>query len=377
MADANPTSAARDGVLTRLYVDNFKSLVNFDVKLGRVNLLVGANGAGKSNVMEVLEKLQALLVLQQTIPETFPRSSLTRWQRLLHQRFELEVEGNGGTYQYKLDLDFADPRPAIRSEALTFGGKTLFAYGNGEVRLHDNSGKQGAVFPFPATRSFIPQIEERPASRRLVWFRDQFLNRVWLGRVAPAAMTELAMNEVSTLRYSGQDFAEWYRHLVQERPEVTGALVADLREIFPGLKQLKLAGDSQGRSLKFAFEAAPGKDTIAYELGLTELSDGQRALLVLYTVMHAMDGELLCIDEPDNYLALREIQPWLVRVADRARERGQLVVVSHNSEVVDYLAAERVLLLERPNGGATRAGELRVDLSEGQLASEALREGLE
>ena len=33
-------------MITRLYADNFKTLVNFELPLGPMNLLLGANGPG-------------------------------------------------------------------------------------------------------------------------------------------------------------------------------------------------------------------------------------------------------------------------------------------------------------------------------------------
>jgi predicted ATPase len=38
-------------MLKRIYVDNFRCLVNFELKLDRVNLLLGRNGTGKTTVL--------------------------------------------------------------------------------------------------------------------------------------------------------------------------------------------------------------------------------------------------------------------------------------------------------------------------------------
>ena len=46
-------------MLTNLSVIRFKSLVNLDLDLGRVNVFVGANGSGKSNLLEALGVLAA------------------------------------------------------------------------------------------------------------------------------------------------------------------------------------------------------------------------------------------------------------------------------------------------------------------------------
>jgi len=44
-------------MLKRLYVDNFRCLVNFELRLDRVNLLLGENGTGKTSVFDVLYRL--------------------------------------------------------------------------------------------------------------------------------------------------------------------------------------------------------------------------------------------------------------------------------------------------------------------------------
>jgi hypothetical protein len=45
-------------VLKRIYIDNYKSLVNFDLEFKKLNLFLGANGSGKSAVFEVLAAIQ-------------------------------------------------------------------------------------------------------------------------------------------------------------------------------------------------------------------------------------------------------------------------------------------------------------------------------
>ena len=47
-------------MIDRIVIENFKSLRHVDLKLGRVNLLVGANGSGKSNVIDALRVLQGI-----------------------------------------------------------------------------------------------------------------------------------------------------------------------------------------------------------------------------------------------------------------------------------------------------------------------------
>jgi predicted ATPase len=48
-------------MLKRLYVDNYKCLVNFTLPLQELTLLLGTNGAGKTSVLDVMFALRQLL----------------------------------------------------------------------------------------------------------------------------------------------------------------------------------------------------------------------------------------------------------------------------------------------------------------------------
>ena len=48
-------------MITQLEVKGFKSLVDVSIELGAVNVFIGANGSGKSNLLEVVGMLSAII----------------------------------------------------------------------------------------------------------------------------------------------------------------------------------------------------------------------------------------------------------------------------------------------------------------------------
>ena len=63
----------------------------------------------------------------------------------------------------------------------------------------------------------------------------------------------------------------------------------------------------------------------------------------------------LFLDEPDNYLAPREIQPWLAAVAEHCGDTlEQAVVVSHHPVTIDYMAGAKGRWFYRDGNGPVR-----------------------
>ena len=55
-------------MLKRIYIDNFRCLVDFELELDEVNLFVGLNGSGKSSVFDLLRKIQGFVSHGQKSP---------------------------------------------------------------------------------------------------------------------------------------------------------------------------------------------------------------------------------------------------------------------------------------------------------------------
>ena len=127
------------------------------------------------------------------------------------------------------------------------------------------------------------------------------------------------------------------------------------------------------RALKVVFRS-PANKTIRY--GFDQLSDGQRALIALYSLIHlsADRSVSLFIDEPDNYLALGEVQPWLAEAVQRCGESlEQLVVVSHHPVTIDYMAGASGRWFSRDGDGPARVSKAPTrDIADGISISDAI-----
>jgi predicted ATPase len=371
-------------MIKRIFIDNYRCFTNFEFVPKNINLLLGANGAGKSALFEVVMRLVDLVVQAYEIADVFPTVSRTRWEQRTAQRVELDVELSGQEFRYVLvvEHDLDHNRPSIREEKLTSNGKTLFAYQDGHVHLHKNDGSLGVSFPFGGTRSFLAQIEQRPETPDLLVWND-FMSSVWLIGLNVHNMQTTSIEEVDAITRNGSNFASWYRHLSQEHPEQLHPLWTSLRRALPGFRALGLSSETSGKGEKGRIGRI--RDLVVhmtvsdapYVLDFDELSAGQRALIVLYTLLEARAGVgCLLLDEPELHVGLAEIQPWLVELDERFANRGQVFLASHNPEVVDYMAASDPFMFERPDGGPARVRPAVFERESGLSASQQLARGI-
>lgn len=58
-------------MISKIYADNFRGLINFELRLGEKNLLLGPNGSGKTTVFDLLWRIQRLVVGGTKVAEVF------------------------------------------------------------------------------------------------------------------------------------------------------------------------------------------------------------------------------------------------------------------------------------------------------------------
>jgi predicted ATPase len=348
-------------MLTRVYIHNFRTFINFETHLAPMQLLLGPNGAGKTALFDVIERLRLLICDGARIHQTFPLAE--RSAGLVgadgEMRIELDLSNDQDErYHYGLTIEIAEDKglQRIGREWLHYQGRPLFESERGRAQLYRDDHSAGPVFPMDWSLSGVGFLMTGGDNRLLTAFKQQ-LERVQVLRIRPSAMRDESRAEAARPRIGLENFADWYRHLALARPDLVQRIMADLVERLPGFIRLRFHEAGDGKLLYADFEAETGG---TLSLRFKALSDGQKALVGLYAVLRAIAGQsggVLCIDEPENFLALPEIQPWLDEVSQAAEaEETQVLLISHHPRLVNFLAAEQGVWFERQDSrGPTRA----------------------
>src|SRR5262249_31865452 len=152
--------------------------------------------------------------------------------------FEIVVslEGEGdATYRLEVELGIDGQRerwPQISLESLKVDDKPLFEFRRGEVQLYRDDHTLGSQYRAYTSESALARVVPEPTNRRLTRFLD-FMRGVSVCALDPKHFQAESTDEETTLQPDGGNFVSWYRHQIQERPDLVLALLGALREILP------------------------------------------------------------------------------------------------------------------------------------------------
>lgn len=148
-----------------------------------------------------------------------------------------------------------------------------------------------------------------------------------------------------------------------------------LQEVWPDFTSFKLVDvglNTKALQLRFS-----GNGNRSCDLYFEQLSDGEKALVGLYMVRSALATgavHAVLIDEPDNYVGLPELQPWVLALRELLDDGHQAVLITHHPEVLSSAGQENGRYLWRDNHTSpTRIGPL--ELPEGMSPGEAIARG--
>jgi hypothetical protein len=302
------------------------------------------------------------------VEELFPLRERTKWLDRTEQRFGIDATIDGESYKYRLAI-VAGREPEhcqVKSETLCTGGRKVIesdgvlwakifnGSANGSVDLLNDSNRSAiSTLPYLPTESV--DLGDFEAAVRA---GNSFLE--WLGGVQVFQLNPfqmMARSEAETERPASDlvNFASWYRHVARQRPDRNQTFLEGIRESLAGFETLQL--DHAGENVRVLTAGFRLGNAALVKFRFEDLSEGQRCLICLYAVLHFIvaEGGTVVIDEPENFVSLREIQPWLTTAEEVLEDaHGQLILMSHHPEFIDQWAPPYGVTFIREDSGPVR-----------------------
>lgn len=372
-------------MLTALAIDGYRSIRRLRMPLGRITVVTGANGSGKSNLYRALRLLAAAgrdgsvaaLAAEGGLPSTLWAGPETIGRAVREGSVPIQPTVRRGPvalrlgfasygFGYAMDLGVPIPSetmfdldPEIKLESVWHGAvlrpsASLAERRGPHVRLRDEDGWRSddrVLAPWTSMLDEVDAPELRAVRSALRTWR--FYDHVRTDQGSPARSTRLG-TRTPLLAADGGDLAA----AIQTIREIgsTERMDAAIEAAFPGSRVR--VEETDGR-----FRVRWTQPNLLRALTAEELSDGTLSYLIWVAALLApRPAPLSVLNEPETSLHPDLLAPLAELIVDAADE-SQVIVVTHAAALTDALTRNgaAVVTLHKPDGETLIAGQKSLD----------------
>lgn len=175
-----------------------------------------------------------------------------------------------------------------------------------------------------------------------------FLAKMIVISPIPQYMSDRYSNKTSYIDGSAVNIADWFMALLEQNPNAHAEATNHLVSMVPDFKMLGVVADSYGQKRLYAYFHNNKDEEIRFQFGI--LSDGEKCMLLAVCVLMAKicDKECFCFwDEPDNYLAISEVENFITIMRGSFLKKGQFFATTHNPETVACFEEHNTFIIYR------------------------------
>lgn len=336
--------------LTQLHIEGFRSFREADIELRELNVLIGANGAGKSNLIDFFRMLNYALSRGFQSPylsDRGPASHILHFGAkrtpLIHAELNFRSDTGTNTYRFTLAHVRQDDTFIFTNEEVQYSADgrpeptPAIPVGPGG---HRESGLSEQWNQSDPTVSFIKRLI---GGCRVYQFHDTSVDSFLRGKPF--------VDDCRYLRPDGGNLAAILFKLKRENPEYFADVLRNLQAILPWLDQLILEPEGgagkQVIPLRWRMVGQVGHDFVA-----GQLSDGSLRIMSLVTLLLLPDDmlpDLIILDEPELGLhpTAEQVIAGLIKYVSR---NSQVIISTQSSTFIDHFSADDVMVVENENG---------------------------
>ena len=355
-----------------LKVQGFRRLADVELPLRPLSVMIGANGAGKTSVLDVLSLLasSAQSKLGESISEHGGIGSLLTCDRAeeLGLGITMEVDGHE-PLEYEMWLRPQGIAHAIREETLKQTRKP-----HPKPFLHINSLQNRVQYynpkekkllaptwehnPLETSLAQVPKMFEEPEDFRRRLASSTFYHVLNVDARSPVRLPQ-SMGPAELPGRNGENLVPCLYYLRETNRDRFEAIEDSLRAAFPRFERLDFPPVAAGTLALAWRERGFSRPLYAHQL-----SEGTLRFLWLTTLLQSPGlTALTLLDEPEVSLH-PELLSLLGDQLREASQRTQLVVATHSDTLIRFLEPPEVVVLDLTDDGmatVTRADHLDLD----------------
>lgn len=332
--------------LERITVTGYKSIRELrDFELGDLNVLIGANGAGKSNFISLFNLIESLAIerLQLFVRKNAGADYLLHFGRKITNEIAIGLEF-GGSVKDAEEASRYDIKlvPAIDG-SLIFSAEEVTYLRNNSL-LFKTSGSSGGQIETGLSR-MTPQHNMWP-QKVLAALKD--IKTYHFQDTTPEAKVKqnVSIYDNDSLQHDASNLAPFLFLLQTKHQAHYKRIVDTIRLVAPFFDDFVLRPDNlRPEMIHLRWQQRESKDTFE----VFQLSDGTLRFICLATLLlQPNPPSLIIIDEPELGLHPYAIN-LLGAMLRSASEHSQIIISTQSVEMVNQFEPEEIIVVDREN----------------------------
>lgn len=337
------------GAIKKIAISGFKSIRDLqEFELKDLNVIVGANGAGKSNLVQIFQMLMAMTRknLQEFILKNGGADNFLfngpKHTSSINMEFEFESHSPyaEGANFYRFTLAPTVDETFVVSEERKYVTTNWRSYGSPaqESRLYDERDEKSANGMYNGVGHFVYESIAR-------WMVYHFHDT---SATAPMRRSEI-IEDHGVLRSNGSNIAPFLLNLKQTSYQRYYKEIVDaIRLVIPFFDDFSLniikAGEAERVKLSWLQK---GSD---FPMQPYHLSDGSiRFICLAAALLQPFPPSMIVIDEPELGLHPEAIRILGELITDAAK-RTQIIIATQSPLLIDQFAIDNIIVVNRKDG---------------------------
>lgn len=332
--------------LNSITIKGYKSIQNLEnFELTNLNILLGANGAGKSNFISVFKFLSQMYEqnLQDYVQTNGGPDALLHYGRKKTKQINMEFYFGDNAYKFGLKPTL-DNRLIFTEEELCFTG-LYYVVNDGSSRFPSSTVIQSLHSEASlkdSTHKYAKYIKPAIQSWRIYHFHD----------TSDTALVKLihSVTDNQKLKNDAANLAAFLMRLKRVYPESYRQIINTIRLVAPFFDDFVHRENEANVQLEWREQGNLDTPFKAHVL-----SDGTLRFICLTTLLlqpFTLMNDTVLIDEPELGLHPYALTV-LASLIKRAAEKKQLIISTQSVELINHFSADDIIIVDRVNDAST------------------------
>ncbi len=313
-----------------IHLTGYKTFKDIYLKLSPINILIGANGSGKSNFMSFFDFLNRLY-----------NRNLREYIALKGGEDKLLFQGKKVTDEISFKMEFDNGQNGY--SVILKLGEDGFVF-NKEILIYRGDNRNIGNFYLDSRLKITDNYRAKYIIRYLEGFRKYHFHDT--SSSSPFTLQSNIKNDISYLYKDGANLAAFLYYIQLEHKITYNLIIKTIQSIAPYFSDFYLM-PNENDELRLLWKDKYS-DTV---FGATDLSDGTIRFIALTSLFLQPNlPDTIVIDEPELGLHPAAIAKLTAMIQSAAAKGCQVIVATQSTDLISYFEPEDIVTVDRVKG---------------------------